>query len=386
MTRPRILAATYGHTHVDPSSFRNSVLLTMFGSVAGCALVGEVTDLSPKLVERGHPEAPDGGVNWTRVGQMASQVTSGFDVLFVQAGAFFGLDVMRAFREQNPRGVIIAQRDSTHAATLLGLMRRGMVRHHIEWEHWYERDGGVNLRRDCEEYAEADFIFTLSKWVTSTFLAYAQTRGKVRHFSSQLSDERLWTLPPDGWASRPPRFTACAVGSMGIRKGTLDLLDAWEIFWGRHPDARLLLAGETDGAEPDRVRDEVLRRIAESPATKRYGWTPPPHGTRAVYHASHVFVTAAIEEGSTMPGVEAPMCGLPIIATPNAGIDLLEHRRTGWVVPMESPHEFADALCEAYDAWKGGTLEAMGLEARHRATTIGEYAEGFAAKMREVLA
>lgn len=379
MTRQRIVVANYGHefTSALAHTFKNSVLLTNHASYLGASLVGDVTDISPPV--------GDGGIDWGALHDVADRVPVGHDVLVVQAGAWFGLDVMRAFRENNPRGIIVAQRDSTHAATLLGLVRRGMERHGIRWEHWYERDGGVNLRRDCEEYAEADWIFTLSRWVTSTFAAYPETSGKVRQFSSQLSDRRLWFTPPGGWASRPSRFTACAVGSLGIRKGTLDLLDAWELFWAKHPDARLVLAGETDGAEPGAVRAEVLRRIADAPNTTRHGWTPPPHGTRDVYHRAHVFVTAAIEEGSTMPGVEAPMCGLPVIATPNAGIDLLEAGRTGWVVPMESPEAFADALCEAYDAWRAGTLEAMGAEACARATGIDEYAEGFARTLREVI-
>lgn len=88
-----------------------------------------------------------------------------------------------------------------------------------------------------------------------------------------------------------------------------------------------------------------------------------------------------------MPGVEAALCGLPMVATPNSGIDLLVDGVTGWEAGAYSPRSFAAALHKAEAAHRAGTLEAMGQEARRRALAwdVPGYAASCAATLRREL-
>lgn len=372
----RLLFCTYGHRRANGDTTPlNSVLLTNAGAYRGACKAADVIDLSPEI--------QSSGIDWTGVSQMQHRVVEA-DVLHCQAGV--SLEVMRRFREVNPRGRIVLQRDSTPAPVHMSLVSTAARMRGLAWEHQYKRDGCALLKRECEEYDLADHIFTLSRWVTDQFRT-TQWADKAIQFSSQLADASLW-WPAPTWAAREQTFTAVAVGSLGIRKGTLDLLDAWAQFWPQHPESRLLLAGVEDGAEPREVHEAVRAKIRETPQCIHLGWVPMPHGTRQIYQRAHVLVSAAVEEGSTMPGVEAALCGIPIVAPENAGIDLLEQNTTGFWCKASKPNTVALALNEAHAAFRSGALESMGNEARRRALKwdIDGYAESYARTLREVMA
>lgn len=368
----KIGVVTYGHTRPPEMASvpRNSVILTNYAALRGCEQVGEVVDFSP----------PAGAqTDWAAMAQIPSRLDASLEVLYCQAAV--SLAAIQRYRELRPDGLVILQRDSTHAAEHLSLMEAAMERHGVHWEHFYAAEGGKNLRGELAEYDLADRVFVLSRWVRSTFERRGLAR-KVVQFASQCSDLEAWPPLPASH-ERPKRFTAVFAGQLGLRKGTLDLLAAWRSFYRGNVGARLVLAGLPEQGAPNELHRLLEDEIARTPGLEAPGWVPMDR-MRDAYAAAHVLVMPSVEEGSTMTGVEAALCGLPIIATENAGIDLLETRRTGWVVPVGDPGALAEALRECAMGWLTGHSPRFGEEAERRARRCGveAFSAGVAAALR----
>lgn len=374
----RIATATYGWqrapAHVAIPT--NSVNLTNGGSVRGARAVADgikgatFVDYSPLL---------DPGVDWAFWGSIPERLEP-CDLLFVQAGAA-GLPIMRRAFELNPACRLVVQRDSTCATTHHRLMKEAMKARGIEWRHFY--DDPENIKRDVEEYALADRIFVLSRWVLSTFVDEGWG-DKTVQFASQL------VVPGDYlWEGKKPRFpfAVCSVGQLGLRKGTFDLLDAWEIFHERCPNSILRVAGLPEhGAPPalNEALDRAFARVADK-GVERLNWVDF-RNMRGVYAASHVLCEPSWEDGGTMVGPEAALAGCAIVATVNAGIDILDSAQpkdcvVGVEVAVGDPHAIAGALLAM--SMHRDYVEEMGARARQQALErdADAYAKGFAREL-----
>lgn len=82
-----------------------------------------------------------------------------------------------------------------------------------------------------------------------------------------------------------------------------------------------------------------------------------------------VLVLPSIVEGRALVQQEAMACGLPVIATPNAGVeDLIEDGTAGFLVPIRTPEAIAEKL--EFLACKPDCIEVMGGHARKKAKAL----------------
>jgi glycosyltransferase involved in cell wall biosynthesis len=82
-----------------------------------------------------------------------------------------------------------------------------------------------------------------------------------------------------------------------------------------------------------------------------------------------VFVLPSIVEGRALVQQEAMACGLPLIATKNAGgDDLIEDGVTGFLVPIRSPEALAEKI--SWCAANRGSISGMGIAAQRRAAEL----------------
>ncbi|MCZ7559489.1 MAG: glycosyltransferase [Burkholderiaceae bacterium] len=158
----------------------------------------------------------------------------------------------------------------------------------------------------------------------SRFDAAAGTRGTMR---------RHLRLGPQDQA-------IVAVGNLLAYKGHDDLVRALPAVLERHPRARLFLAGEDRGREPD------LRQIAASlavlPAIVFLGRRDD---VPALLAAMDVFVLPSHEEGFSNALLEAMASGLGIVATNVGGNpEALDHGACGLLVPARDPVVLAQAV------------------------------------------
>ena len=152
------------------------------------------------------------------------------------------------------------------------------------------------------------------------------------------------------------------VGRLGEQKGHLLLLDAMRRVFDRGHRFSLVLAGDGElrAAVEARVRELGLQghvRIT--------GWIGSAEVRRELL-AARALVLPSFAEGLPVVIMEAMALRRPVVTTYVAGIpELVQHGRTGWLVPAGDEEALADAIVECLGA-SDQALAAMGANGRER--------------------
>jgi glycosyltransferase involved in cell wall biosynthesis len=137
-----------------------------------------------------------------------------------------------------------------------------------------------------------------------------------------------------------------ALGTIGWRKGQRILVEAFDRIARDNPDWTLRIVGrpgENDYYERI-LASEAARRLGQRLQTT--GMLPDTSIPSEMYQAS-IFVMPSLREGLGLSLQEAMFRGCACVGTAVGGIpDLIEHGRTGLLVPPDNPVALADALRE----------------------------------------
>lgn len=216
-----------------------------------------------------------------------------------------------------------------------------LTEEHARWNSPYPPVSKSYNLRAAETADLADYVFAESAFVHDSFLEEGKEPGRV--FRCMLPVNIDWFKPASESrpASRP--LTLLNTGALCLRKGTPYLLEAFRLIREKEPAAVLRLT--------QNVRDdakEILRRYADLPIDWAPGFDLSREDERRKYverfQTSDVFIFPTLEEGFVRVLAEAMACGVPVIATKNAGSsDLIEPGVNGEVVPIRDPRAMADA-------------------------------------------
>jgi glycosyltransferase involved in cell wall biosynthesis len=193
-------------------------------------------------------------------------------------------------------------------------------------------DSPAKLARKTQELELADLVVVASTFVRDSLPASAAHKAVVMsHFGSPP----VWT---GGWsqAARDPArpLRVLFAGSMGQRKGLADLFEAMKLLEGENIE--LIVMGA-----PMEEMDFYRRQYAGFTHEK----SRPHSEVLALMRSCDVFCLPSIVEGRALVMQEAMSQGLPIVITPNTGgADLVVEGRTGFMVPIRSPHKIAEKL------------------------------------------
>lgn len=223
-----------------------------------------------------------------------------------------------------------------------------------------EADDGKYLHLD-EKVGHAKFVVAVSSY----------TRGQLlRHISPADWDKvHVVHCGLDSQSFADPHTTdvveepvILCIGRLSPEKGHLILLDAFNRIAERHPDARLVLAG--DGP----LRPLVEARIADLGLRSRVritGWICS-ETVREEILAARVLVQPSLQEGLPVVLMEAMASCRPVISTYVAGIpELVVPGETGWLVPAGDADALADAIDESLRLPKD-ELRRQGIAANER--------------------
>ncbi len=109
--------------------------------------------------------------------------------------------------------------------------------------------------------------------------------------------------------------TITLMGRLGKRKGTYDLLEAFEALVKKHPQARLVLPGDGEIDEIKAlVKEKGLEAVVEVP-----GWVSGD-AQNALWNRTDVYTLPSYNEGLPGSVLEAMSAGLPCVSTPVGGI------------------------------------------------------------------
>lgn len=150
-----------------------------------------------------------------------------------------------------------------------------------------------------------------------------------------------------GDANHGQSNTLVFVGRLSPQKGVSVLLEAARRAFATHPQARLQLCGDGE------LRESVEAQIAEAGLAGRIeitGWLDGPQVRKHIRNG-RALVMSSFAEGLPMVIMEAFAVSRPVIATFVAGIpELVEHGRSGWLVPAGDVEALAAAMRACLDA------------------------------------
>ena len=83
----------------------------------------------------------------------------------------------------------------------------------------------------------------------------------------------------------------------------------------------------------------------------KYLGTKPQNELYKYYNECDVFVLPSLEEGLAMVTLQAMACGLPVICTPNTGIEnvLTKDGEEGFLIPIRDPSAIVSKVLQLYN-------------------------------------
>jgi glycosyltransferase involved in cell wall biosynthesis len=216
------------------------------------------------------------------------------------------------------------------------------------------RDSEEKLRRKDRELELADVVVCPSQFVRDSLPAEVLERKRVEvvPFGS----------PPVLECARKVRregpLKVLFAGSMTQRKGLADVFAAMALVDSKKIELHVV-GSPVAGRDFYRSRctDFIFHRTRSNAAVLE------------LMRSCDVLVLPSIAEGRALVQQEAMACGLPVIATRNAGAeDLLEDGTAGFLVPIRSPEAIAQKL--ELLAENRALLEQMGEAARGKAREL----------------
>ncbi len=156
---------------------------------------------------------------------------------------------------------------------------------------------------------------------------------------------------------RDPGPVVGFAGQLIPRKGLATLMDAWTTLTRERPTARLRLAG----AGP--LRPDLERWRAQLPQPHKVELPGQVEDMPRFLRGCRLLVMPSLSEGFGLAAAEALACGVPVVATRASSLpEIVLHRRTGLLVPVDDAPALAAAMRELLD--DPTTARALGAAGR----------------------
>ncbi|MBD3271740.1 MAG: glycosyltransferase [Elusimicrobia bacterium] len=122
-------------------------------------------------------------------------------------------------------------------------------------------------------------------------------------------------------------------------KGTIDLINAWQLVLQQFPDARLMIVG--DGS----LRNELVSRTHILGICSSVIFTGLRYDLPEILSVMRFLVLPSLNEGMGKVIVQAALMGKPTIGTKVCGIpDMIQHNQTGLLVPPKDHYALSRAI------------------------------------------
>jgi len=279
---------------------------------------------------------------------------------------------LRTFTQARRQGIpCVLENPTSHVALQERILHEEAGRHGIQ-----APPVSAAVRRRVErEYALADRIVVPSEFAHASLEAEGVPREKLVLLPYGVDTGRFTPAPAEEAAREP--FRVLFMGEVGLRKGAVYLLRAWERL--DLPGARLSLVGPLR-PEIRRLAGDILAR----PDVEAAGFD---YDNAAWYRRSHVFVLPSLEDGYGLVVTEAMASGLPVIVTDRTGArDAVRDGETGFVIASGDVEALADRIRTLFE--DQGLRERMGRAALAAAQGLSwaPYAQGVAETLAQAAA
>ncbi len=238
-------------------------------------------------------------------------------------------------------------------ATAQRLLREEAGRY-PDWEPTLEgaRDSEEKNARKTRELELAELVICPGNFVFESLPP--EVREKKQCLIAAFGSPTVpFGAPPGPEKGGPLRILFA--GALTQRKGLADVFAAMKLL--NSSEVELIVMGSL--LRPLRwYREHFSNFIYEAPR--------PHRQFLELMRTCHVLVLPSIVEGRALVQQEAMACGLPVIATRNAGADdLIIDEETGFVVPIRSPAVIAEKI--SWFARNRSHISGMGIASQERA-------------------
>lgn len=128
------------------------------------------------------------------------------------------------------------------------------------------------------------------------------------------------------------------------RKGQQDLIDAMPQVLDQFPKVTCLLFGK--GKQLDAYHERIIS-LGLASHVRLCGFR---HDVPRLLPNIDLMVHPAHAEGLGVILLQAGACGIPVISCPSGGIpEIIQHHKTGFLVPVNSPNDLASQICVALE-------------------------------------
>ena len=185
------------------------------------------------------------------------------------------------------------------------------------------------VRKERDELELYDYVFSPSPRVTKSLIETGIDSNRILPSTYGWSPAKFASSTR---AENKQGFRALFVGTICVRKGVPQLLEAWK---KSGVSGELLLVGDVEPA-----LQRLLKPYLNDHGVKLAGFNL---NLGPIYKSADLFVFPSLEEGDPLVTYEAAGCGLPIIATPMGGANILRDGVNGLLV---QPYDI-DGLAQA---------------------------------------
>ena len=135
------------------------------------------------------------------------------------------------------------------------------------------------------------------------------------------------------------KFRIVFAGKACLRKGFHYLIEAMELL--KNYEIELWHVG---------ILDPEIKKFNYQKENIVYHGSHPQNELYKYYNHCNVFVLPSLEEGLALVTLQAMACGLPVICTPNTGIEnvITKDGEEGFLIPIRDPGAIAEKVLELY--------------------------------------
>ncbi len=197
----------------------------------------------------------------------------------------------------------------------------------------------------------SDRILSQSREDVDTLLALRVCRPDViRHLGNGIDISRFLPgiVPPDVVARERASLNlgdgpvVGFVGRLVAEKGLPELLEAAANVRARVPSVRFLIVGPADDKKADALSPETARTYGVADICRFVGMR---NDMPLMFALMDVFALPSHREGVPRSPMEASAMGVPSVVTDVRGCrEVVEHERTGLIVPVKSPTALAQGI------------------------------------------
>ncbi len=292
------------------------------------------------------------GVTVETVEGLNARFTSRPDQVFSYLRSF--VRVIRDLRRQT----VVINPDLVHANSI----RAGLVataatlglRTRVIW-HLHDllpRHPFSSLIRTCARLSGRTRMIAVSQAVADNFsgaLPGLRTRTAVILNGIDLTKFKPLATASDEvrkeLAIDPAAIVIGIVGQLTPRKGQLELISAFKQVVGEISGALLLIVGAPLFNRDEQYAERLKETAKELGIENQVVFTGARKDVAAVMQSLDLLVVNSSAEPFGLVALESLACGTPVLAAISGGIpELIEHEKTGWLVPQGDEQALAQAM------------------------------------------